>query len=263
MFVLACADIACVSYIIWKIIHIAILYIVTLTLDLISIDFTYQYLNTSIEQTTASILETKHCLQRNFNSVLKFLKVQNQIFENIHESDQQWSSVYFMLLFVNIPSNVYLIVYFCFIPLGITEKIMLAAVLAVQLLCMIVLFILAQIALILHSPAKYMVHLQALIKEKRLIKLKLEFMLLFEKLNGNKRIGYTAGPLGVINKPTLVQVQSIALKELYMTKLLFCIVHFLLLCLSALCDSILWEAFIGSITPICIFQFVFRKWASV
>lgn len=203
-------DIIFAFYIIWKIASMASIYVMALAIELFIYGQTYKNLRTNIAKLIRRI-NRRTFPKLAFGQVIKlkhFISVQNEVTQYVEVADKQWSMVYYVLLLAMAPSNIYLVVFYYFTPMDTTEKAMLFTVLLVQLIAMLALFILSQLTLMLQSTAKYLVPLQQLITYRAMSQLKLHYMILFEKLNSKRKIGYSLGPLGVISRQAMLQVRG-------------------------------------------------------
>ena len=200
-----------VSYIFWKIAIMASIYVMALSIELFIYGQTYKDLRANMAKSIRRISRRRALHKVAIGQLCKlrrFINVQNEVTRYVEVADKQWSAVYYVLLLAMAPSNIYLVVFYYFTQLATTEKVMLLTVLLVQLIAMLTLFVLSQLTLMLQSTAKYIVPVQQLFTNQAMFQLKLHYMILFEKLTSKRKIGYSLGPLGVINRQAMLQVRE-------------------------------------------------------
>jgi hypothetical protein len=189
------------------------IHLITIAIDaltiIILIYITQYYLHLKSQKINGSIKSLANGNQHNILGNIKWALIEhNQLCSEIHNHNKITKTLYFYIIFINIPINLFLLHQYLFEDLKFYVQIIFLFILTIQSLVIFVFqYYFASLSASIHKPLNILSRLQWNLNGWPFrMRTKIKLLSCFERLSSNRKIGLSIGSIAVMTFPLFFQV---------------------------------------------------------
>jgi hypothetical protein len=192
---------------------IIVIHLITIAIDaltaIVLVCITQYYLHLKSQKINDSIKSLVNANQHNIMGTIKSALIEhNELCSEIHNHNKITKTLYFYVIFNNIPINLFVLHQYLFEDLKFYVQIIVLFVITIQSLVIFLFqYYFASLSASIHKPLKILSRLQWNLNGWPFrMRTKIKLLTCFERLSSNRKVGFSIGSIAVMTFPLFSQV---------------------------------------------------------